>query len=99
MQTQPNNPDVLDQENSVGDSSEHEEPQGDIEEAIAQIWKDLFHLDRIGRNDNFFALGGNSLLGMDLSEMFMTRLALEVPVVMIFQYPTIAEIAQVIASQ
>lgn len=81
------------------EGSGSDKPQGDLEQAIAQLWLDLFHMDRIGRNDNFFELGGNSLLGMDLSEMFETRLAIEVPVLMIFQYPTIGEIAQIIGSQ
>jgi hypothetical protein len=78
---------------------EYEEPQGDLEQAITQLWKDVFHMDNIGRADNFFELGGNSLLGMDLSELFTTRLALDVPVLLIFQHPTIAEIAQIISSQ
>lgn len=79
--------------------SEHEEPRGELERAIAKLWQHLFHADWIGRNDNFFELGGNSLLAMDLSEMFDAHLALEVPVLMIFQHPTVGEIAQVIASQ
>ena len=99
MENHLNNMDVSDQANLVSGSCEHEEPQGDLEQAIAQLWKEVFRIDRAGRNDNFFELGGNSLLGMDLSEMFATRLALEIPVLEIFQHPTIAEIAQVIASQ
>lgn len=68
----------------------------DLEQEILQLWKDLFHLEKIGRNDNFFELGGNSLLGMDLSDMYATRLGLEVPALAIFQHPTIAEMAQLI---
>lgn len=94
-----NNVDISAQENAARRNSEYEEPQGDLEQAIAQLWKDLFHVDRVSRNDNFFELGGNSLLGMDLSEMFTICLALEVPVLTIFQHPTIGEIARVIASQ
>jgi Phosphopantetheine attachment site len=75
---------------------EYEEPQGELEEAIAQVWKEAFKLEKIGRNDNFFWLGGNSLLGMDLSEMLTTRLALEISVLTIFQYPSIREVASLI---
>lgn len=75
-----------------------EEPQGLLERAIAQLWRETFRLDKLGRNDNFFELGGNSLLGMDLSEMIMARLGLQVPVLTIFQYPTIREIADFIAT-
>ena len=99
MESHLNNLDVSTRENLVRRDSEYEEPQGELEQAIAQLWKDLFHVDRVGRNDNFFELGGNSLLGMDLSEIFTTCLSLEVPILTIFQHPTIAEIAQVIQSQ
>ena len=84
--------------NALG-GHEYQEPRGELERAIAQLWKDLFRLERIGRHDNFFELGGNSLFGMDLSEMFTARLAIELPVVTIFQHPTVAELAAIIAAE
>lgn len=99
METHSTHLDVPHQESPVSERDEYQEPQGDLERAIAELWKDLFHTQRIGRNDNFFALGGNSLLGMDLSDMFVTRLSVEVPVLAIFQHPTVTELAQVIAAQ
>jgi acyl carrier protein len=80
------------------DGEVYEAPQGEMELAIAQTWKDAFRLERIGRNDNFFELGGNSLLGMDLTEMLANRLAVEVPVVVLFQYPTVRELAEIIST-
>jgi hypothetical protein len=94
-----NNVDVSLPVDPTSNGAEYEEPQGELEHAIAQLWRELFHLDKIGRNDNFFELGGNSLLGMDLSEMFTIRLAIEVPVLSIFRHPSIGEIAHVIASE
>lgn len=79
--------------------SEYEEPQGELEQAIAQLWKEVFGLNRVGRNDNFFELGGNSFLGMNLSESFTFRLGADVPVLLIFQYPSIRELAEVIGSE
>ena len=73
-------------------------PQGEVEQAIAQMWKEVFHLEQVSRNDNFFELGGDSVLGMTMSEMFTTRFQLHVPIVAIFQYPTIREMAEVVAS-
>lgn len=93
------NMEVSSHANPVNATCDHEDPQGDLEQAIAQLWRDVFHLNKIGRNDNFFELGGNSLLGMDLSEMFATRLDIDVPALAIFQHPTIAAIAQLIDSQ
>ena len=84
---------------ATGRISQFEEPQGELEHAIAQLWRELFHTDKVGRNDNFFELGGNSLLGMDLSEMLATRMAIEIPALVIFQNPTIAEMTQFIQAQ
>ncbi|KAF9923882.1 hypothetical protein BGZ65_008624, partial [Modicella reniformis] len=50
------------------DRQEYEEPQGEIETAVAHIWSELLHLDRVSRNDNFFALGGHSLLAVRMVE-------------------------------
>ncbi|WP_155393867.1 non-ribosomal peptide synthetase, partial [Xanthomonas albilineans] len=44
----------------------YEAPQGEIEQTIAAIWSELLGLENIGRHDNFFALGGHSLLGVRL---------------------------------
>jgi thioesterase domain-containing protein len=41
-------------------------PHGMYEESVANIWKDLLRIDQIGRGDNFFALGGDSVLGLKL---------------------------------
>lgn len=76
----------------------YEEPQGEMELAIAQTWRDAFRLEKIGRNANFFELGGNSLLGMELTQMLAERLAVQVPVVVLFQYPTIREMAEIIST-
>jgi Phosphopantetheine attachment site len=99
METHLDNMVVSSHSNPVHGSTGHEEPQGDLELAVAELWRDLFNMDKIGRNDNFFELGGNSLLGMDLSEMLATRLAIEVPALAIFQHPTIAAITRFIESE
>jgi acyl carrier protein len=75
------------------------EPQGEMERGLAQIWSETFRLDRVvGRNENFFELGGNSLLGMELTARLASRLGIEVPVVVLFQYPTVREMAEVMAA-
>ena len=79
--------------------SVYEEPQGELEQAVARLWKEVFRLDKMGRNDNFFELGGNSLLGMELSESFTTHLGADVPVLLIFQHPSVRELAQAIAAE
>jgi amino acid adenylation domain-containing protein len=55
-------------------TSEYVAPIGATEQALAQMWQDLLGLPRVGRHDNFFALGGHSLaitqLAFNISEMF-----------------------------
>ena len=41
-------------------------PEGEIEEALAALWSELLQVDRVGRHDDFFALGGHSLSAMKL---------------------------------
>ena len=53
----------------------YEAPQGDTEQALAQIWRDVLGIERVGRNDNFFELGGDSLLSLKL----VARARKEVP--------------------
>ncbi len=76
----------------------YEDPQGEVEIALAQVWRDAFHLEKISRHDNFFGLGGNSLLGMELTEMLATRLDIQIPVVALFQYPSVRELAGFLAA-
>jgi len=75
-----------------------EAPREGMEQAIAQVWRDIFRQQQIARNDNFFELGGNSLLGMDLTELLATRLGIQISVVTLFQKPTIREMAEAIAA-
>ncbi|KAF9125109.1 hypothetical protein BGX30_000617, partial [Mortierella sp. GBA39] len=44
----------------------YEPPRGPIESAIALVWMDLLRVARIGRHDDFFAIGGHSLLGVKM---------------------------------
>jgi len=47
---------ALPQPDDAGAAREYEAPVGDIETALARIWAESLHLDRVGRHDNFFAL-------------------------------------------
>ena len=40
----------------------YEAPQGETEEALAEIWSEVLGVERVGRRDHFFELGGHSLL-------------------------------------
>jgi acyl carrier protein len=70
------------------------EPSTRIEKLIADAWKEILRLDKIGINDNFFDLGGDSFKLVQAGNTLKTVLNKEVPVMMMFQYPTIRSLAQ-----
>lgn len=72
-------------------------PNGPVEIALAAIWRQVLGLDDIGSNDNYFDLGGDSIQGIQI----VTRCAaagFDVSPRMIFQYPTIAQLADALGS-
>ncbi len=64
-------------------------PHGELEQSIAQIWKDVLNLKSVGIHDNFFDLGGHSLLMARVHHRLNETLGREISMVELFQYPTI----------
>jgi amino acid adenylation domain-containing protein len=69
-------------------------PHTDTELSIAQIWKELLSLGRVGRHDDFFSLGGNSLLAMQLVARLRNVFQVQLPVNSVFDKPTVAGTAE-----
>ncbi len=69
-------------------------PQSELERTIAGIWQEVLGLDRVGMFDNFFDLGGHSLLLVQVQNKLRVALNRDIPLVELFQYPTIAALAQ-----
>ncbi|GJM33280.1 MAG: non-ribosomal peptide synthetase [Saprospiraceae bacterium] len=67
-------------------------PRNEIEEQLAVVWCELLGLDRIGINDDFFDLGGHSLLATRTVAAIKEKLAINIPISTLFDYPTIAEL-------
>lgn len=74
-------------------TQEYQAPIGPVEIGLAQIWSEVLQVKRIGRNDNFFALGGHSLLVMRLLER-MRRDGFEVDARTLFAQPTVCRLAE-----
>jgi amino acid adenylation domain-containing protein len=72
-------------------------PEGPLEEAIAAIWQTLLGVARVGRTDNFFALGGHSLAVITLAER-LTQMGWRADVQTIFGQPTVAGLAAAIVA-
>jgi len=73
--------------------AEYAAPNSDTEATLCQCWQNLLKLDRVGVKDNFWSLGGQSLLALRLTNMLRQDFELEIPLKVIFDLPTIAELA------
>lgn len=73
-------------------------PDGDLERRVAAIWEGLLKLEGIGAEDNFFDLGGNSLLAMQVIARLRKEFLVEVSIRALFDDPTIAALARAVAS-
>ena len=72
-------------------------PTGDLEQMVADVWRDLLALDQLGRKDNIFDLGANSLLAMQANSRLSTLLGRSLPLVTMFRYPTVASLSAFLA--
>lgn len=88
---------------SPQDDLSHEEATEDsltaVEQRVAAVWRDVLGVQRIGLDDNFFDLGGNSLTAARLSGLMAARLGLSLPVVEVFQFSTLRAMARYCSSQ
>ncbi|WP_182905612.1 non-ribosomal peptide synthetase [Microbispora sp. H13382] len=71
---------------------------GEMESAVASIWRDVLALDHVGADDNFFELGGHSLLIVRVQSRLSALLGTKVPVVELFRFPTVRTLARHLAA-
>ncbi len=69
-------------------------PRGEVERAIAAAWREALGLDRVGIHDNFFDLGGHSLLLSQVHARLRETLDPELPLLDLFKHPTVAALAE-----
>lgn len=74
-------------------------PRSTTEEIVAQVWSKLLRVKRVGIHDNFFALGGHSLLGVQLMMRLREAVRVGLPLRTLFVAPTIAQLAALIVEQ
>ncbi|WP_342651529.1 amino acid adenylation domain-containing protein [Pseudomonas sp. REB1044] len=70
-----------------------EQPLNPSEQLVAELWQQLLEVPHISRHDNFFRLGGDSLLATRFLEMLRSRLGLELPMGQLFGAASLAEVA------
>ncbi|MEG3898415.1 MULTISPECIES: amino acid adenylation domain-containing protein [unclassified Microcoleus] len=72
----------------------YQSPRTEIEQSIAAIWQEFLHLEEVGIHDNFFDLGGDSLLLVRVHSQMQKIFQQEFSLVGMFQYPTIGYLAE-----
>ncbi|MGZ4135212.1 MAG: phosphopantetheine-binding protein, partial [Tumebacillaceae bacterium] len=71
-------------------------PRNDIEELVADVWKQVLGMEQVGIHDNFFELGGHSLLATQVASRLRDALEIELSLQRLFEASTIAQIAELI---
>lgn len=79
-------------------STPYEEPASEMEKTIAQIWQDILGLDKVGRNDTFTELGGNSLLAIQTIANIVDVLEVELSAQVFYDNPTVKGLAEAVVS-
>lgn len=74
----------------------HEPPKTKLEQTIAEIWQEALNIEAVGINDNFFDLGGHSLLIVRVHAELQKKLQKEITIIDFFQNPTVKLLAEYI---
>jgi amino acid adenylation domain-containing protein len=75
---------------------EHVEPRNPAERAMAAIWADLLHIDGVGVRDDFFQLGGHSLIATRIMARVRREFGADVPLAVLFEEPTVEELVRAV---
>jgi hypothetical protein len=78
------------------DVTHYEAPRGKVEATVAGIWAEVLGIGQVGRNDNFFALGGHSLAILQVQRKLQQTLSIAVPLRVYFENPLLMDVAAVL---
>jgi amino acid adenylation domain-containing protein len=84
---------------SVAHSESFVPPQSPLEVVIARIWSTVLGRSEIGVHDNFFDLGGHSLMATRVMSRLRSHLQIDLPLAALFEAPTVAGLATAIAAR
>ncbi len=71
-------------------------PRNQTEARVASVWEAVLGVPHVGVHDDFFALGGHSLAGAQIAARLGDAFGVELPVVAVFESPTVAELAEAV---
>ncbi len=87
------------EDRSIVNKLNYQPPSNDTESKLVKIWQELLNLERVGTDDNFFEIGGHSLLGMRLISAIRREMETELAIKDLFIHPTIARLAEHLIKQ
>jgi acyl-coenzyme A synthetase/AMP-(fatty) acid ligase/acyl carrier protein len=74
-------------------------PQTETESVISAIWQDVLQIEKVGIHDNFFDLGGHSLLMVRVNRRLREEFDREVSMIDLFRYPTVSALAEFLSQE
>ena len=83
----------------VGVHAPYEAPRNDLERTLARLFQDMLGEEQVGIHDNFFDLGGNSLVATQLITRLREELEVEIALRALFEAPTVAQLAVVVVEE
>lgn len=90
---------VVPEDLSDDDGPRYEAPETPVEQTVAEVWASMLGAERVGLHDNFFTLGGDSLLAMRSVIRLRKELDVEIPIRVLFDSPTLRDVAAVVEDQ
>ena len=79
--------------------SEYVAPQSEIERTITSIWQEVLKAEKVGIDDNFFDLGGHSMLLVRIQGKLSEAFNREISIIELFKYPTVNTLAKYVAQE
>jgi thioesterase domain-containing protein/acyl carrier protein len=74
-------------------------PRDGLERQLAEIWRSILEVERIGVRDDFFDLGGHSVLALRMMSAIEGRLGVNLPLATLFEAPTVEQLAEVLRAE
>lgn len=84
---------------ALNEAAAVEAPVGPTEELLMHMWRSVLGVTKVSRRDNFFVLGGDSLLATQLAERLRREHGVDITLRQLFASPTIADLAALVAEQ
>jgi len=85
---------------SVGSSSEnYTAPENELQQTIATIWQDTLQIEKVGVNDNFFDLGGHSLLIVRVHQLLKAQVEKPISLTDLYRFPTIKSLTDFLSAE